>query len=32
MRVEQKMHKLGGNEGFVTAAFSILKNIKYKNV
>lgn len=30
MRVEQKMHKLGGNEGFVTAAFSNLMILNRK--
>lgn len=32
IRVEQKMNKLGVNEGFVTAVCGNLKSIKYKRV
>lgn len=30
IRIEQKMNKLGVNEGFVTVVFCNLKSIKYK--
>lgn len=32
IRTEQKMYKLGVNEGFFTAVFNNLKNIKFKRV